>query len=106
MVCTIGYNPDRLPKGHQLSDVDLRMVLTNLCVMDFGGPDFQMRVVSLHPGVTLDEVIENTGFELCIPTTIPETIGPTKAQLSIIAQLDPHNLRSRQLKDNPPGVRG
>lgn len=106
MVCTIGYNPDRLPKGHQLSDVDLRMVLTNLCVMDFGGPDFQMRVVSLHPGVTIDEVIENTGFELCIPTTIPETIGPTKAQLSIIAQLDPHNLRSRQLKDNPPGVRG
>jgi len=105
MVCTIGYNPARLPKGHQLSDVDLRMVLTNLCVMDFGGPDFQMRVVSLHPGVNIDEVTQNTGFELCIPDTIPVTVGPTKAQLSVIAQLDPHDLRSRQLKDNPPGVR-
>ena len=105
MVCTIGYNPARLPKGHQLSDVDLRMVLTNLCVMDFGGPDYQMRVVSLHPGVTIDEVIENTGFELCIPDIIPETVAPTEAQLAVIAQLDPHNLRSRQLKDDPPGVR-
>ena len=105
MVCTIGYNPDRLPKGHQLDDVDLRMVLTDLCVMDFGGPDHQLRVVSLHPGVTIEEVIENTGFELCIPDDIPVTAAPTEAQLAVIAQIDPHNLRSKQLKDNPPGVR-
>ena len=53
----------------------------------------------------IDEVIENTGFELCIPDIIPETVAPTEAQLAVIAQLDPHNLRSRQLKDDPPGVR-
>lgn len=105
MVCTIGYNPDRVAKGHKLSDVDLRMVLTNLCVMDFGGPNYQMRVVSLHPGVDIQEVIDNTGFELCIPDAIPQTAAPTQQQLDIIAEIDPHNLRSKQLKDNPPGVR-
>jgi len=105
MVCTIGYNPERLPKGHRLDDVDLRQVLTNLCVMDFGGPDHQMRVVSLHPGVSIDEVVENTGFELCIPAEIPTTTAPTEEQLAVIAQIDPDNLRARQLKDNPPGIR-
>lgn len=105
MVCTIGYNPARTPKGHSLDDVDLRMVLTDLCVLDFGGPNYQMRVVSLHPGVSIDEVVDNTGFELHIPESIPETTAPTEQQLAIIAQLDPHNLRAKQLKDNPPGVR-
>lgn len=105
MVCTIGYNPARTPKGHSLDDVDLRMVLTDLCVLDFGGPNYQMRVVSLHPGVSIDEVVDNTGFELHIPESIPETTAPTEQQLAIIAELDPHNLRAKQLKDNPPGVR-
>ena len=105
MVCTIGYNPERLPKGHSLDDVDLRMVLTDLCVLDFAGPNHQMRVVSLHPGVEIDEVVENTGFELSIPDSIPTTAAPTQEQLAVIAQIDPHNLRAKQLKDNPPGVR-
>ncbi len=36
-VSSIGYNPARLPKGHRLDDIDIRLVVTNLCVMDFGG---------------------------------------------------------------------
>jgi glutaconate CoA-transferase, subunit B len=105
MVCTIGYNPERLPKGHRLDDVDLRMVVTDLCVMDFGGPNHQMRLVSLHPGITVEQVVENTSFEVCIPENVPRTAAPTQEQLKVIAELDPHNLRSKQLKDNPPGDR-
>lgn len=105
LVCTIGYNPERLPKGYVMDDIDLRLVITNLCVMDFGGPDKQMRVVSLHPGVLIDEVIENTGFALCIPDAIPTTPAPSEEQLAVIQQMDPQNLRSKQLKDNPPGIR-
>lgn len=55
-VSSIGYHPARLPKGHKLDDVDIRLVITNLCVMDFGGPDHQIRLVSLHPGVTVEQV--------------------------------------------------
>ncbi len=104
-VSSIGYNPARLPKGHSLDDVDIRLVITDLCVMDFGGPDHQMRLLSLHPGVTAQQVQDNTGFALCITGNVPTTTAPTRAQLDIIAALDPHNQRAYQIKDNPPGVR-
>ena len=57
-----GYNPARRMPGANYSDIDLRLIVTNLCVMDFGGPDHAIRVVSLHPGVHFDEVQEATGF--------------------------------------------
>jgi glutaconate CoA-transferase subunit B len=62
-------------------------------------------VISLHPGVTLAEVKENTGFELAVSDALGETEAPTDEQLQIISELDPLNVRAKQLKDNPPGVR-
>ncbi|ABV87475.1 CoA-transferase subunit beta [Shewanella pealeana] len=105
MVASIGYNPERLPKGYRLDDIDIRLVITDLCVMDFNGPDHQLRLVSLHPGVALNTVIENTGFAIDIAQNVKTTPPPTVEQLAIIAALDPHNLRAKQLKDNPPGDR-
>tara|TARA_R110002072_G_scaffold10522_8_gene48840 strand:- start:8216 stop:9028 length:813 start_codon:yes stop_codon:yes gene_type:complete len=104
-VSSIGYNPARLPRGHSLDDIDIRLVITNLCVMDFGGPDHQVRLVSLHPGVTVEQVQENTGYPVSISDTVPTTEAPTAAQLDIIAALDPHNQRAHQIKGNPPGNR-
>jgi glutaconate CoA-transferase subunit B len=104
-VSSIGYNPARLPKGHSLEDVDIRLVVTDLCVMDFGGSNHRMRLVSLHPGVTAAQVQENTGFELEIPDKVPQTAPPTAEQLAIITALDPHNQRAHQVKGNPPGDR-
>ncbi len=105
VVCSIGYNPERLPKGYSFDDIDIRSIITDLCVMDFGGPNKQIRVVSLHPGVTLDEVREKTGFELAVADDLAETPAPTDEQLAILAELDPKNFRAKQLKDNPPGIR-
>ena len=105
VVCSIGYNPERLPKGYSFDDIDIRRVITDLCVMDFNGPNKQMRVISLHPGVPLSEVQENTGFELAVSDELGETEAPTDEQLQIISELDPLNFRAKQLKDNPPGVR-
>jgi len=104
-VSSIGYNPARLPRGHALDDVDIRLVVTDLCVMDFGGADHRMRLLSLHPGVALQQVRDNTGFELEVPAQVPLTPAPTADQLAIIATLDPHNQRAQQIKDNPPGDR-
>jgi glutaconate CoA-transferase subunit B len=104
-VSSIGYNPDRLPKGHTLDDIDIRLVITDLCVMDFGGPDHQIRLVSMHPGITAEQVQENTAYPVHIPDIVAVTAAPTQEQLDIIAALDPHNLRAQQIKDNPAGDR-
>ena len=105
MVCTIGYNPERLPKGHSLDDLKLSTIITDLCVLDFNGPDHKIQIRSLHPGISAEQVQENTGFELHIPGNIPTTAAPTAEQVAIINKIDPQNWRSKQLKDNPAGDR-
>lgn len=100
-VSSPGYNPARRIAGGNYSGIDLRKIITNLCVMDFGGPDNAVRVVTLHPGVTFDAVQEATGFAL-IDAVTGETAMPTEEQLAIIATLDPHGIRYKVLKDNPP----
>ncbi|MGI9288576.1 MAG: CoA-transferase subunit beta [Pseudomonadales bacterium] len=105
MVGTIGYNPERLPKGYSFEDIDIRLIITDLCVLDFNGPDKQMQLVSVHPGISAAQVQENTGFVLAMPADVPVTPAPTEEQLALINELDPHNLRARQFKDNPPGDR-
>lgn len=98
MVASVGYNPARLERGWSLEEtVDLRYVFTNLGVLDFRGPSHQMRLVSVHPGVTPEQVQEATGFPLHIPGGVPVTAGPTPEQLALLAQLDPHGLRATAL---------
>jgi glutaconate CoA-transferase subunit B len=103
-VSSPGYNPARRIEGGNYSGLHLHRVVTNLCIMDFGGPDNAARVISLHPGVTFDEVQAATGFAL-IDAVKGETPLPTDEQLAIIAQLDPHGYRAKVLKDNPPAQR-
>ena len=106
VVCSLGYNPSRWPGGVKPADLDLRLCVTDLAVLDFGGPDHAMRVVSLHPGVTLEQVQAATGFALHVAGTLPVTPAPTAEQLEIIrTRLDPRNLRATVFKGNPPGVR-
>ena len=100
-VSSPGYNPARRIKGGNYSGIDLRRIVTDLCVMDFAGPDHAIRVISLHPGVTFEDVQAATSFPL-IDAVTGETPLPTAEQLAIIAELDPQNIRHTVLKDNPP----
>jgi glutaconate CoA-transferase, subunit B len=104
MVSGAGYNPAKRMAGGNYSAIDLRKIVTNLCVMDFGGPDHAIRVISLHPGVTFQEVEAATGFAL-IDASTGETLLPTPEQLAIIERLDPNNYRGGVIKDNPPARR-
>ncbi|PSL08621.1 glutaconate CoA-transferase subunit B, partial [Marinobacterium halophilum] len=90
MVSGVGYNPARWSENMRQDLMEVRHIVTNLCVMDFGGPDHAIRVRSLHPGVTFEEVQANTGFELLKAPDMGETAHPTAEQLALIAQLDPH----------------
>ncbi|MFN3553333.1 MAG: CoA-transferase subunit beta [Novosphingobium meiothermophilum] len=105
MISGVGYNPAKRIAGGNFSGVDLRRIVTNLCVMDFGGPDHRIRVISLHPGVTFEDVQAATGFELCRADELAETRLPTAEELAVIASLDPHNIRASVIKDNPPAKR-
>jgi glutaconate CoA-transferase subunit B len=104
-VCSAGYNPARYRNGAFPPRLDLRLIVTDLAVLDFGGPAHAIRVRSLHPGVTFDEVQDNTGFPLVRAERMPVTPAPTADQLALIAQLDPNQVRRTVLKGDPPGER-
>lgn len=97
MVSSIGYNPERLPRGYSLDDIAIVRIITNLGVLDFGGPDHQMRLLSLHDGASAEDVVENTGFAVYIDGEVPSTAAPTEEQLALLAEIDPHDLRARAL---------
>jgi len=59
-------------------------VFSNLAVMGFDEDSKRMKLVSLHPGVTLEEVKVNTQFELIIPSRVPTTEPPTVEEQELI----------------------
>jgi acyl CoA:acetate/3-ketoacid CoA transferase beta subunit len=84
-----GIGPDR--GAHEI-----RIVVTDLAVLDLGGPGRTMRLRSTHPGVTVAEVVAATGFALAVPDQVPQTREPTAGELALIRdRLDPENLRDR-----------
>ena len=89
MVCGVGY--DR-------GACELRVVVTNLAVLDFGTAERTMRLRSVHPGVEVGDVVAATGFPLVIPDEVPVTRSPTAAELDLIrTRLDPGGAREREL---------
>ena len=77
---------------------DVHRVVTNLCVLDLGGPGHTLRLVSVHPGVTVDEVRAASGCELHTDGEVPETRTPTLEELVLIREvLDPRSLRDREV---------
>jgi acyl CoA:acetate/3-ketoacid CoA transferase beta subunit len=74
-------------------------VVSNLGVFDFGGPDRQMRAVSLHPGVEPDQVADNTSFEVHDLESAATSRLPTGDELKLIREtIDPKGLRDREVK--------
>lgn len=72
-------------------------VFSNLAVMGFDADTGRMRLDSLHRGVTRDEVVENTGFELLIPDELPETVPPTQEEVDLIRNhIDIQGLRKHR----------
>jgi glutaconate CoA-transferase, subunit B len=63
-------------------------VFTDLAILDFEEESKRMRVVSLHPGVTREQVEGETGFELVWPSEVPETVPPTAEELEAIHEID------------------
>jgi acyl CoA:acetate/3-ketoacid CoA transferase beta subunit len=77
---------------------DVRCVISNLGVFDFATPDRSMRLVSVHPGVPVDEVVAQTGFELVLPSRVPETRLPSDEELRLLRErIDPKGFANREV---------
>jgi acyl CoA:acetate/3-ketoacid CoA transferase beta subunit len=103
VVCGIGYD-----RAHALGPVasrfhEVRRVVSNLAVFDFEALDAEgvptMRLRSLHPGVTLEEVLEATGCDVVIPDDLGESRRPTEQELAQINRLDPRSLRLNEVPE-------
>ena len=67
-------------------------VVTDLAVMGFDETTRRMEVLALHPGVSLAEVQDNTGFELLVARSLATTEPPGERELAVLRQLDPDKL--------------
>jgi acyl CoA:acetate/3-ketoacid CoA transferase beta subunit len=96
MVSGVGY--DHVEQAEARRFHEIRRVVTDLCVLDFGTPDGAMRLASVHPGVSVDDVQAATGFPLAMDTDVPTTRLPTDDELHLIRDvLDPNSLRNREV---------
>jgi acyl CoA:acetate/3-ketoacid CoA transferase beta subunit len=98
MVSGVGYDRaaaagPSATRYHRIPDV-----ISNLGVFDFETPDRTMRLRSLHPGVTVEQVVAATGFALTVPDEVPHTREPTAEELRLIREvIDPKGLRDREV---------
>jgi acyl CoA:acetate/3-ketoacid CoA transferase beta subunit len=99
IVSGVGYDRAAAAGPAATRFLDPRRVVTNLAVLDFATPDHSMRLVSVHPGITVADVVANTGFELVIDDPVPQTPIPAAEQLELIrAVLDPRGARLREVQ--------
>ncbi|MBV9292991.1 MAG: CoA-transferase [Frankiales bacterium] len=77
----------------------LRHVVTNLAVLDFATPDHRLRLRSVHPGVTVDDVVAATGFALVVPDEVPTSRTPAPEELALLERLDPDGERFAEVPD-------
>jgi hypothetical protein len=59
-------------------------VITDLAVLGFDHDSKRMKLLSVHPGVTVQQVREATGFELIVPDNVGTTSPPTEQELQIL----------------------
>jgi acyl CoA:acetate/3-ketoacid CoA transferase beta subunit len=99
VVTGIGYDRAAAAGAAATRHHSVRFVVTNLAVLDFETPDHRMRLRSVHPGVTVDEVVEATGFELVVPADVPASRPPTEAELALLEHIDPEGDRFTEVAD-------
>jgi acyl CoA:acetate/3-ketoacid CoA transferase beta subunit len=98
MVSGVGYDRAAEAGPTAARFHEIRAVVSDLGVFDFNTPGHAMRLVSTHPGVSAEQVVAATGFELVIGGDVGHTRQPTPAELHLIRRvIDPSGLRNREV---------
>jgi len=83
--------------GNSRKDVGLQRggaiaVVTNLCVMKFDEKTKEMYLSEYYPGISVEKIIENTGFEIDVSRAV-ESIPPSEEELRVLREeVDPQRL--------------
>lgn len=103
VVCGVGYDRAAALGPVAARFHEIRRVVTNLCVLDFEATDPDgvptMRVRSVHPGVSVEDVVAATGFELVVPQDVPTSRAPTPEEAAALDRIDPGGLRFAEVPD-------
>lgn len=62
-------------------------LITNRCLFGFDRARRRFILQSVHPGHSLDEIREHTGFDYDIPNEVPQTTAPDKETLRMLRQI-------------------
>jgi acyl CoA:acetate/3-ketoacid CoA transferase beta subunit len=99
VVSAPGYDAIRKLPAASSKYFEIRRVVTNLGVFDFRTDDNRMRIVSRHPGVTTEQIVDATTFELVIDGEVPESRLPTDEELRILREvIDPKGIRKSEFR--------
>lgn len=67
-------------------------VITQLGLFDFEEKTKRMRLIAVHPGIKVEEVLAASSFDLLVAEEVAVTTPPTSKQLRIMRELDPQGL--------------
>jgi glutaconate CoA-transferase subunit B len=65
-------------------------VITTMGLLRFG-EDGEAYLASVHPGVSVEDVLSHTEWTLRVADDLVVTPEPTDAELSVIREIDPHH---------------
>ncbi len=94
-VTTAGYldGPGARERAGLAKDSGPYRVVTNLALLGYDDETKRMKLLATNPGVTVEQVIESTGFELVIPDEIGKNDAPTAQELKLLrVEIDPTGL--------------
>ena len=74
------------------------VVVTPKAVLDFDAQR-RLRIRSVHPGVSVDEVQEATGFELGVAPDCGETLVPSDSEIAALDHVDPEGIRRLEFRE-------
>ncbi|MFE1768779.1 CoA-transferase subunit beta [Streptomyces angustmyceticus] len=98
MISGVGYDSAAAAGPSATRFHRIPRVVSDLGVLDFATPDHRMRLASVHPGVSVEEVQAATGFPLALPDEVPRTREPTATELRLIRTvIDPEGRREREV---------
>ncbi|MHA1753639.1 MAG: CoA-transferase subunit beta [Candidatus Helarchaeota archaeon] len=87
----VGYVNGQMPVA---GGAGPKFIITDLAYLDFDEKTKKMRIKTRHPGVSIEEIQEKTGFELIVPNKVPETKPPTDHELKMLREkVDPLAIR-------------
>jgi glutaconate CoA-transferase subunit B len=82
------------------------LVITDMAIFNFANVDREMQLVSLHPGVSPEQVRAEMGWSVRLAENIVQTSAPSEEELRLIrVQLDPSGMYSKKARETPGQIK-